>query len=81
MPPISENACIPTRCATHFTGSVQAFATHLLEAGVPLPVIQQLLGHSSIKTTMFYLHVNSPLIDKTVSPLDMDAVDLGALHA
>lgn len=60
---------------------MQAFATHLMEAGVPLPVIQQLLGHSSIKTTMFYMHVNTPLIDKTVSPLDMDAVDLGALHA
>jgi len=48
-----------------------SFATHLMEAGVPLPVIQQLLGHSSIKTSMIYMHVGQPLVDKTASPLDM----------
>jgi integrase/recombinase XerD len=60
-----------------------SFATHLMEAGVSLPVIQQLLGHRSIKTTMLYLHVDTALINKTVSPLDLD-IDMlreGVIHA
>ena len=47
-----------------------AYATHLLEAGTDVRVIQQLLGHHSIRTTMIYTHVTTPHLMKVPSPLD-----------
>ena len=47
-----------------------SFATHLLEQGTNLRIIQQLLGHDSIKTTEIYTHVTSADINKITNPFD-----------
>lgn len=72
-----------TRRAVGLTdrGSLHAlrhsFATHSLEFGVPLHILQAWLGHSQLKTTAGYLHYVQPDVKKLKSPLDL--IDLNPI--
>ena len=54
-----------------------SFATHLVEAGVELPVLQRLLGHKSLSTTTVYLHVRQERLAQIKGPLEL--LDLSSI--
>lgn len=64
-----DEAGIVKRVTTH--SFRHAFATHLIEAGTDVRIVQLLLGHSSIQTTTLYTQVSAKHIARVTSPLDM----------
>jgi integrase/recombinase XerD len=64
-----DRAGVPRKGGIHSLR--HSFATHLLESGVEITVVQRLLGHSSLSTTSTYLHVRQERLAQIKSPLQL----------
>lgn len=64
---LAEKSGIKKRVYTHLIR--HCYATHLVESGTDINIIQRLLGHSNVKTTAIYTHISHNLISKVNNPL------------
>ena len=70
MPGFRREDIAPIACVIVESTPMKIGATHLLDAGVDLHTIKELLGHSKIETTMVYLHLQKCKRAKLTSPFD-----------
>lgn len=64
-----EKSGVPRKGGIHVLR--HSFATHLIESGVEITLVQRLLGHSSLLTTARYLHVTAQRLSEVRSALDL----------
>lgn len=69
-----RRAQLPPKCGIH--GLRHSFATHLIENGVEITLVQKFLGHAYLSTTALYLHVRQERMGQIRSPLGLIRTDL-----